>query len=439
MKANIIPKFKLKESESRHNLLDRLARAAVFRKLSKLTTGKLILIDQNGRFEFGSESDQAPTITLRIQHMAFYSDIAFAGSLGAGESYMRGEWSCDDLTGLVKLLLRNRHVLDSMDGGIGRLATPIHKLIHWFNKNTRTGSRRNIEAHYDLGNDLFRLFLDKTMMYSCGIFASQDSSMYDASILKLDTICQKLELGEQDHVIEIGTGWGEFAIHAAKNYGCHVTTTTISEQQYQHAKIRIQEAGLNHKITLLKKDYRDLEGQYDKLVSIEMIEAIGHQFMGTYFNKCSNLLKPDGMMLIQAITIADHRYKSALRSIDFIQRYIFPGSFIPSISAMTDAVARKTDMKMYHLDDIGPHYATTLRKWREQFFANIEQVKALGYSEQFIRMWEYYLCYCEGGFEERALGNAHLLFVKPMNRRSPLVHSYFTLPLADQAEGMATT
>ena len=439
MKTNIIPRFKLKESTTRSNLLDRLARAAVFKKLGKLATGKLTIIDHGGRFEFGEKNTHAPTITLRIQHMAFYSDTAFAGSLGAGESYMRGEWSCDDLTGLVKLLLRNRHVLDSMDGGIGRLATPLHKLIHWFNKNTRTGSRRNIEAHYDLGNDLFQLFLDKTMMYSCGVFADQSSSMYHASRLKLDIICQKLQLCEQDRVIEIGTGWGEFAIHAATHYGCHVTTTTISEQQYQYARMRIQAEGLNHKITLLKKDYRDLQGQYDKLVSIEMIEAIGHQFMGTYFKKCSSLLKPDGMMLIQAITIADHRYKSALRSIDFIQRYIFPGSFIPSISAMTAAVARKTDMKLYQLDDIGPHYATTLRKWREQFFANIEQVKGLGYSEQFIRMWEYYLCYCEGGFEERALGNAHLLFVKPMNRRSPLVNTGLTLPLADQAEGMATT
>jgi cyclopropane-fatty-acyl-phospholipid synthase len=276
------------------------------------------------------------------------------------------------------------------------------------------------------------------MLYSCGVFADQDTSMYDASILKLDIICQKLALNEQDHVIEIGTGWCQFAIHAAKHYGCQVTTTTISEEQYQYARDRVREEGLGHKITLLKKDYRDLEGQYDKLVSIEMIEAIGHQYLGTYFKKCSQLLKPDGMMLIQAITIADHRYKSALRSIDFIQRYIFPGSFIPSISAMTDAVARKTDMKLFHLDDIGPHYATTLRKWREQFFANIEQVKALGYSEQFIRMWEFYLCYCEGGFAERALGDAHLLFVKPMNRRLPLAHPGLTLALAHQTEGMAT-
>jgi cyclopropane-fatty-acyl-phospholipid synthase len=370
--------------------------------------------------------------------MAFYTDIAFAGSLGAGESYMRGEWTCDDLTGLVKLLLTNRHVLDSMDGGLGRLATPIHKLIHWLNKNTRSGSRKNIEAHYDLGNHLFKLFLDKTMMYSCGVFANENASMYEASVLKLDIICQKLALSEQDQVVEIGTGWGQFAIHAAKHYGCHVTTTTISEEQYQYVKNRIQEEGLSQKITLLKKDYRDLEGQYDKLVSIEMIEAIGHHYMDTYFKKCSDLLKPNGMMLIQAITIADQRYKSALRSIDFIQRYIFPGSFIPSISAMTDAVARKTDMKLFHLDDIGPHYATTLRKWREQFFANIAQVEKLGYGEQFIRMWEFYFCYCEGGFAERALGDAHLLFVKPMNRRLPLVHSGLAFALADQTEGMAT-
>ncbi len=420
MKSSIIPQLTVRQRAQKTGLLDRLARSAVLKKLSGLQHGKLTLIEPDHRYEFGNASHTEPHVTLRVHHSAFYSDIAFTGSLGAGESYMRGEWECDDLTGLVRLLLNNRHVLDDMDSGLGRLATPVHKIFHWFNRNTHKGSRKNIEAHYDLGNDLFRLFLDDTMMYSCGIFENEQSSLYEASLLKIKTICEKLDLKETDHLLEIGTGWGELAIYAAKHYGCQVTTTTISEQQYNRARLRIHEERLNHKITLLKKDYRDLRGQYDKLVSVEMIEAIGHQYLDTYFGKCSSLLKPDGMMLLQAITIADQRYKSALRSIDFIQRYIFPGSFIPSVTAMTDAATRKTDLKLFHLEDIGPHYATTLRKWREAFFENIDEVRKLGYSDQFIRMWVFYLSYCEGGFQERALGNAHLLFVKPQNRRSPV-------------------
>jgi cyclopropane-fatty-acyl-phospholipid synthase len=258
------------------------------------------------------------------------------------------------------------------------------------------------------------------MMYSCAVYETDECTLEQASIAKLERICRKLDLQPSDHVLEIGTGWGGFAIYAAQHYGCHITTTTISQEQYALAKQRVESAGLADRVTVLCKDYRDLHGQYDKLVSIEMIEAIGHQYLPDYFRQCSRLLKPEGMMLLQAITIADQRYQSALRSVDFIQRYIFPGSFIPSVSAMTDAIAKNTDMRLFHLEDIGPHYATTLRDWRERFFDRIDEVRSLGYSEAFIRLWEFYLCYCEGGFRERAIGDVHMLMTKPQCRRAPV-------------------
>jgi cyclopropane-fatty-acyl-phospholipid synthase len=267
---------------------------------------------------------------------------------------------------------------------------------------------------------MFELFLDPTMMYSSAMFDEHTKTLQQASELKLKTICDKLDLSASDHVIEIGTGWGGFSIYAAKNYGCKVTTTTISRQQYELAKARVDAAGLSGQITLLLDDYRHLQGQYDKLVSIEMIEAVGYQFYDTYFAKVSSLLKPDGLALIQAITIADQRYESAKKSVDFIQRYIFPGSCIPSNTAMLDSITKMTDLRLTDLEDIGPHYATTLAMWRENFFTNIRQIQKLGYSEEFIKMWEFYLCYCEGGFEERALGDVHLLLAKADNRRPAL-------------------
>jgi cyclopropane-fatty-acyl-phospholipid synthase len=282
------------------------------------------------------------------------------------------------------------------------------------------GSRKNIAAHYDLGNDLFALFLDPTMMYSCAIFSDERQGLQAGFELKLKIICDKLDLQPTDHVVEIGTGWGGFAIYAAKHYGCKVTSTTISKQQYDYAKTAINAQGLQHQVTLLFDDYRDLQGQYDKLVSIEMIEAVGYQFYDNYFAKVSQLLKPNGLALIQAITISDQRYQSALKSVDFIQRYIFPGSNIPSVTAMLDSMTRASDLRLFNLEDIGPHYATTLRKWRENFIVNIAEVRKLGYSEAFINMWIFYFCYCEAGFKERVLGDVHLLLAKPENRRSVL-------------------
>ena len=407
---------------ARSALVDRLAEVAVRRRLAGLQHGVILLDDGEHIEGFGSQTAQcALAVTVRVHDPRFYSDIAFGGSVGAGEAYMQGWWSVDDLTNLVRILLHNREVLDGMESGWARLAAPARKALHWASRNSRRGSRRNIAAHYDLGNDFFRLFLDPTMMYSCARFSRPGMSLEEASIAKLDSICRKLDLRAGDRVLEIGTGWGGFALHAARHYGCHVTTTTISREQHALARERIDAAGLADRVTLLLEDYRDLDaarlgGRFDKLVSIEMIEAVGHQYYDTFFRACSGLLKPEGLMLLQAITIADRYYAAALKSVDFIQRYIFPGSCIPSVSALSASIARATDMGLFHLEDIGPDYATTLRLWRRNLFAHIEQVRALGYPESFIRMWEFYLCYCEGGFEERALGDVHMLLAKPLAR-----------------------
>jgi cyclopropane-fatty-acyl-phospholipid synthase len=351
------------------------------------------------------------TITVRDADM--YRAMALNGSVGAAEAYMDGAWECSDLTALVRIFVRNRDLLDRMEGGMARLGGALLRAWHARRRNSRSGSKRNIAEHYDLGNELFKLFLDESMMYSSAIFRDAGESLEVAQLRKLDRICRKLALAPSDHLVEIGTGWGGMALHAARHYGCRVTTTTISKEQHALAVERIAAAGLSDRVTVLLEDYRDLTGRYDKLVSIEMIEAIGHQFLDTYFAKVSSLLAPHGLGLIQAITLEDHRYERALRNVDFIQRFIFPGSFIPSVAAMTGAMARATDLKLFHLEDIGPSYAITLRQWRERFDAKLEQVRALGYPERFIRMWHFYLAYCEGGFLERSIGDVQLLLAKP--------------------------
>jgi cyclopropane-fatty-acyl-phospholipid synthase len=399
------------------NALEKLARRAVLARLAGIEHGVLVLEDGVGITRFGRVTARcALTALVRVHDPRFYTDLAFGGSIGAGEAYMQGYWSSDDLTAVMRVLLHNLAVVDGMEGGLARLALPLRRALHWAARNSRRGSRRNIAAHYDLGNDFFGTFLDPTMMYSGAVFERPGMTLEQASTAKLDRICRRLELKPGDHLLEIGTGWGGLALHAARHHGCRVTTTTISQQQYELARERINAAGLADRITLLREDYRDLGGRFDKLVSIEMIEAVGHQYYDAYFSKCSELLKPDGMMLLQAITIADQRYAAARDSVDFIQRYIFPGSCIPSVAVIADAVARVTDMRLFHLDDIGYHYATTLRHWRGNLFADLGRVRALGYPDEFIRMWEFYFCYCEGGFAEGVLGDAQMLLVKPLAR-----------------------
>ena len=422
MKTTLLERRLPKPAMAKSRFLDGVAERAVRSRLAALAHGALTLADASGVETYGNRTSRCPlSATVHVHDPRFYSEIAFGGSIGAGEAYMQGYWSTGDLTALMRILLQNRHVLDGMETGWARLVTPLQKALHWAARNTRSGSRRNIQAHYDLGNDFFQLFLDPTLMYSSAVFERADMTLEEASTAKLDRICRKLDLKPTDRVMEIGTGWGGFAMHAARHYGCHVTTTTISPAQHALAKSRIAAAGLSDRIELLLTDYRDLTGQYDKLVSIEMIEAVGHQFYDTYFRKCSELLKPEGAMLLQAITIADQRYESAKRSVDFIQRYIFPGSCIPSVTAISQAVARVTDMRLYHLEDIGPHYAITLQRWRETCEAKVDQMRALGYPETFIRMWMFYMCYCEGGFIERVIGDVQMLLVKPQARLEPVL------------------
>ncbi|MFO1418391.1 MAG: cyclopropane-fatty-acyl-phospholipid synthase family protein [Methylotetracoccus sp.] len=402
----------------------------VFRKLlldrmSRIRDGSLRIVDERGMLECGARTPRCDVaVEVDIADPAAYRSMALRGSIGAGESYMDGQWTCSDLTGLIRILVANRPVLDGLDSGPVRLASPLFRLYHMLRSNTISGSRRNIAEHYDLGNDFYRLFLDETLMYSCALFADQSTSLHQASIAKNELICRKLQLRPSDHLLEIGTGWGGFAIHAARHYGCRITTTTISREQWTLATQRIAEAGLADRVSVLLEDYRHLTGRYDKIVSIEMLEAVGHRYYDGYFARCSSLLNDDGLMLLQTITIAEQLYERAKHSVDFIQRYIFPGGCLPSVAAIADVIARKTDFRIYHLDDIGPHYATTLRHWRERFLENLPEVRTLGFSERFIRMWEFYLCYCEGGFIERAIGNIQMLLTKPGCRRAPPANEF---------------
>jgi len=410
----------LPAAESGFTLLDRSLRTRLLNQMRALRECRLTIIDALGTTTLGTaNTDGTDTLaaTLVVHSSGFYRAVATNGSVGAGESYIDGEWECDDLVALMRMLVRNRNLLDAMETGLARLGGWAMRAWYTLRRNTRRGSRENISAHYDLGNEFFRLFLDDNLMYSSAAFASADESLESASLRKLDRICRKLALTPGDRVIEIGSGWGGFALHAARNFGCHVTTTTISRAQYDLARERIAAAGLSERIDVRLEDYRDLEGRYDKLVSIEMVEAIGHQYLDTYFAKVGTLLEPDGMALIQAITIEDHRYAQALRAVDFIKRHVFPGSFIPSISAMLGSASRSSDLKLFNLEDIGPSYAQTLAAWHERFERARPRVRALGYDETFMRLWDFYLAYCEGGFRERSTGCVQMLLSKPGSRR----------------------
>jgi cyclopropane-fatty-acyl-phospholipid synthase len=421
VKQNIIPAREAANPADGISALTRLAKSLLLVQLRKIRDGRLRVIDSDVDETFGAVTAAGPfDVTIRVANPRFYSDVVFAGTVGAGEAFINGLWQCDDVTGLVRLMVVNRHLMNDVDSGWSRFSAPLLKVAHWLNRNDKSGSRRNIAAHYDLGNKFFELFLDETMAYSCGIFASIDATLLEASTAKFDAACSKLDLKPDQHLLEIGTGWGGLAIHAAQHYGCRVTTTTISREQYEFARERVARAGVGDRVTLLLEDYRDLRGQYDALVSIEMIEAVGHQYLDTYFRRCSDLLCPNGAMLLQAITIRDQFYDQARRSVDFIKRFIFPGSFIPSIQALLNSLSRATDLKLFHLEDIGPHYARTLKMWRERLLSRTAEAHAQGYPDSFLRMWEYYLCYCEGGFAERQLGDVQMLLTKPRSRRAPI-------------------
>jgi len=394
---------------------DRLCRKFTLNFLSQLRHGSITVIEAGEAQQFG-DADAELNTTITVTDPAFYQKLVLAGSVGGGEAYIHGFWRCDNLTALVQIFARNLEVLDKMDSTWARLSRPMLKLLNFRNRNTISQSRRNIAAHYDLGNAMYQLFLDPSMMYSSAVYPTADSTLEQAQQHKLQQICERLQLKASDHLLEIGTGWGSMAIYAAQHYGCKVTTTTISQQQYDYTKARVAELGLQDRITLLFEDYRLLTGTYDKLVSIEMIEAVGDDFLDNYFEKCSSLLKPDGIMVLQAITMVDHRYQQYVREVDFIKRYIFPGGCLPSISRMASAVANNTDLVIRQVQDIGFDYARTLKDWCDNFMAQRDAVHQLGYDDNFIRLWHFYLCYCEGGFRERATSAVHLVLSKPQNR-----------------------
>ncbi|WP_199437340.1 SAM-dependent methyltransferase [Vibrio owensii] len=399
------------------------ARGVLFQCLQKMEIGCLTVIEsfktetteRSERFSTpnGDYNGEPVAATIEVKHPGFYSRLLQGGSIAAGEAYMDGWWDSPDLTALMKLMALNLRALDKLEEQGSWLTKLLYKFSHWSNRNSEENSRKNIHAHYDLGNNLYEAFLDTNMLYSSALYNDADDSLEQAQINKMDRLCQQLELKPTDHVVEIGTGWGAMAIYMAEQYGCQVTTTTISEEQHAYAEQKIKERGLEDKITLLKEDYRNLTGTYDKLVSIEMIEAVGKQFLPSYIKVCESLLKSGGLMAIQAITIADQRYDYYSNNVDFIQKYIFPGGFLPSVTSLTQATTKHSDLVTRDLFDIGLDYAKTLNEWHLRFNRAESEVRSFGYDDRFVRMWRYYLSYCEGGFLARTISAVHMTFQRP--------------------------
>ena len=398
-------------NKNKNSFLGKFFKNNVLNKFNQLENGYIKIVHGEDIFEVGNNKNNLKC-KINIHNIDFYVFLGSGGLLGATEAYAAGLWSCSDLVVLTQIMVRNQNLMSDLDSGIAKLIVPINKLIHYTKRNTVLGSKKNILAHYDLGNDFYQLWLDQTMTYSCGYFENKDTSLKDASIKKLDMICKKLNLTDKDSILEIGTGWGSFAIHAAKNYGCKITTTTISDEQYRYTKNLIEELNLSHLITLVKKDYRHLEGKYDKIASIEMIEAVGHKNVPAFFSKVSSLLKDGGLFAMQGITYNDQKFDIYKNSVDFINKYIFPGSCLISIAQVSEIVKTKTSFDFVDLEDITKHYATTLNIWRENFLKKSNEVKELGFSDTFIRLWEFYFTYCEAGFLEKNIGDYQFLFSK---------------------------
>lgn len=403
---------------SRATAVQGALRRSLLASLSHLQGGAVRLIEGDNPPQIvGQPVAGQPPITVQVHAPLFYEYACLGGSVGLGEAFVLGLWTTDDLVGVSRLFLRNLDRLDALDNGLARLRKPVLKFFQWRHRNSRDNSRVNIAAHYDLGNAFFKEFLDHDMNYSSAMYRPGAETLEAAQERKLDTICRKLDLQPGEHLVEIGTGWGAMAIHAARHYGVKVTTTTISREQYDLACAKVQAAGLQDQITVLLKDYRELDGQYDKAVSVEMIEAVGDAFYSTYLGTISRLLKPEGQVLIQAITCSDQRYAEYSRGSDFIRRYIFPGGHLPSITRLLEVATRHTDLRLFHLEDFSLDYARTLADWRERFWDRATMVREQGYSEAFMRMWDYYLGTCEAAFAEHVTGVVHLLMTRPGCRR----------------------
>ena len=403
----IFPQLAVKPDADRVGLVAGICRRRFQKLFSAIEHGFLRVRDSLGELQFGEPTANLQA-SISIADLSTYTEMALGGSNGAAEAYLQQRWSCDDPTSMMRILLRNRGVLNGMETGLAKIAQQLYRARHALNRNSRAGSRRNIAAHYDLGNDFFELFLDPHMMYSSALYAEGDD-LAAASNRKLERICTQLELTANDHLLEIGSGWGGLACYAAKNFGCRVTTITISAEQHQAAVQRVHAEGLSELVAVKMLDYRDLEGQFDKLVSVEMIEAVGHHYLDEYFRVISTSLKPGGKALIQAIVIDDGNYQSALKEVDYIKHYIFPGSFMPCYSVVINT-AGQNRLMLEDLHDMGLSYAQTLHDWRAAYYQNNRRVSEMGYDERFQRMWEYYLCYCQAGFEERVISVGQLLF-----------------------------
>ena len=391
----------------------KLCRSIMLKVFASLPQGQMVIKEKGVLVDTFGQKDSDLHAEIDFQCLSVYQSLLFGGSVASGETFSEGKWTTPNLTNVIRIFARNLPLLDSWEAKMEWLAFPIRKISHLANKNSASGSKKNIAAHYDLGNKLYTRFLDDSMMYSAAIYPTKDSTLAQAQTAKLKAICDKLQLVPEDHLVEIGTGWGGLAVFAAKNYGCKVTTTTISEEQHQYTENLVKKEGLQDKITLLKKDYRLLEGKYDKLVSIEMIEAVGKEYLPTFFKKCSSLLKDEGLMVLQAITISDHRFDSYSKSVDFIQKHIFPGGFLPSQLLINQHLKKHTDLMIRDLHDIGLDYARTLKDWHHKLLENKEPLAKDGYDDRFMNMWRYYFSYCEGGFLERTISTVQLVISKP--------------------------
>jgi cyclopropane-fatty-acyl-phospholipid synthase len=401
----------------RAHVFDRLVRTVLVSTLRHLAEGRLDVVSPSGPTTFGDRGSPRHA-QLVVHDERVFRRVLAGGDIGFGESYMDGDWTSPDLVGLLRLAIRNVALFEDRNGIFSAVSRWRDLALHRLRPNSRRGSRTNISFHYDIGNDFYRLFLDRSMAYSSGIYRSASDSLEQAQVEKFDRICRKLRLGPSDHVLEIGTGWGGFAAWAAARYGCRVTTTTISAEQHAYAAALFARLHLADRVTLLLEDYRDLAGRFEKIVSIEMFEAVGYRNYDAFFRQCDRLLAPDGTMLLQAITITDQRFCRYLASPDWIRKYILPGGELASVAAVLQSLGRTTSLGLYHAEDIGAHYARTLRAWRERFVAALDRVREFGFDDRFIRTWEYYLASCEAAFLERQVGDVQLLLTKTMNVRS---------------------
>jgi cyclopropane-fatty-acyl-phospholipid synthase len=392
----------------------------VLKVLGKMERGNLYLTLTDGEQITIGNGENNIAASIVVNSDEFYKRIILFGDIGFGEAYVDGLWDTDNITNVIKWVLLNIENAPGISGSkIQTLSLNVlkvyNRLSHFKRANTIEGSRKNISEHYDLNNDFFASFLDPTMTYSAAYFYRDGLSLQEAQLAKYERLCRQLHLRATDHVLEIGSGWGGNAIYMAKTYGCRVTSLTISEEQHKLAVERVEAEGLGDRVNILLQDYRLMEGVFDKIVSVEMLEAVGHKFMDVYFTKCHQLLKKNGILALQVITSPDSRFESLKKGVDWIQKHIFPGSLLPSVGAINRSINRTGDLTMVDLKDIGLDYAKTLKLWYDSFNANLSKVKTLGFDDTFIRKWNYYLCYCEAAFAMRNINVMHLVYSRPNN------------------------